>query len=83
MPVDVEWTEDELTDGFMANPVLLRWYTYSYWTHLLRSKHDVYAIKFRADPTRAALVRIESYYCEPEGSGCMTFRYRLVDLPGA
>ena len=25
----------------------------------------------------AALLQIESYYCHPEGSGCMTLRYRL------
>ena len=76
----VEWTGDGLTDGFKANPVMLRWYNYSYWTHLLESKHEIYAIKLRGDENRAALVRLESYYCKPEGSGCMTFRYRLVDL---
>ena len=60
-PKDIEWVEDGLTDGFSANPVLLRWYSYSYWTHLLQSKHEVYAIRLRGDETRAALVRIESY----------------------
>jgi hypothetical protein len=80
VPADVQWVEDGLTDGFKANPVLLRWYTYSYWTHLLRSKDDVYALRLRADPDRVALVHIESYYCKPEGSGCMTFNYRMVQL---
>jgi len=76
----IEWTEDGLTDGFGVNPVLLRWYSYSYWTHLLESKHEIYAIRLRGDSSRAALVRLESYYCKPEGSGCMSFRYRIVDL---
>ena len=81
VPAEIEWVEDGLTDGFSANPVLLRWYSYSYWTHLLQSKHEIYAIRLRGDDTRAALVRIESYYCAPEGTGCSTFRYRLIDLP--
>ena len=80
MPPDTEWIADGLNDGFSANPVMLRWYDYSYWTHLLESKHEVYAIRLKGDQERAALVRMESYYCSPEGSGCMTFRYRLVDL---
>ena len=80
---NVEWVEDGLSDGFSVSPVLLRWYSYSYWTHLLESKHDIYAIRLRGEEGRAALVRMESYYCAPEGSGCMTFRYRLVDVPPA
>ena len=81
IPDNIEWTEDGLTDGFKASPVLLKWYDYSYWTHLLQSKHEVYAIRLRGDDTHAALIRIESYYCAPEGTGCSSFRYRLVDLP--
>jgi hypothetical protein len=77
----IEWVDDGLSDGFSVSPVMLRWYSYSYWTHLLESKHDIYAVRLRGDADRAALVRLESYYCAPEGSGCMTFRYRLVDLP--
>ena len=71
---------DGLDDGLPVSPVLLRWYNYSYWTHLLESKHEVYGVRLRGDASRAALVRLESYYCAPEGSGCMTFRYRVVDL---
>ena len=78
--MDVEWEQDGLDDGLPVSPVLLRWYNYSYWTHLLESKHEVYGIRLRGDLTRAALVRLESYYCAPEGSGCMTFRYRVIDL---
>jgi hypothetical protein len=74
------WIADGLSDGFHANPVMLRWYDYSYWTHLLESKHEIYAIKLRGDASRAALIRLESYYCAPEGSGCMTFRYRMIDI---
>ena len=74
------WEQDGLDDGLPVSPVLLRWYNYSYWTHLLESKHEVYGLRLRGDDSRAALVRLESYYCAPEGSGCMTFRYRVVDL---
>jgi len=77
---DSVWEQDGLDDGLPVSPVLLRWYNYSYWTHLLESKHEVYGIRMRGDDSRAALVRLESYYCAPEGSGCMTFRYRMVDL---
>lgn len=74
------WEQDGLDDGLPVSPVLLRWYNYSYWTHLLESKREVYGLRLRGDDSRAALVRLESYYCAPEGSGCMTFRYRVVDL---
>jgi hypothetical protein len=77
---DTVWEQDGLDDGLAVSPVLLRWYNYSYWTHLLESKHEVYGIRMRGDDSRVALVRLESYYCAPEGSGCMTFRYRMVDL---
>ena len=79
LPADVVWAEDVLDDGLLLNEVLLRWYDYSYWTHLLESKHLIYGIRLRNKPNQVALVRIESYYCAPEGSGCMTFRYRIVD----
>ena len=79
LPDDVEWELDVLDDGLLLNEVLLDWYNYSYWTHLLQSEHEIYAVRLRNDPHRVALLRIESYYCAPEGSGCMTFRYRLVD----
>jgi hypothetical protein len=81
LPASVDWVEDELDDGLLLNPLLLRWYDYSYWTHLLQSKHAVYAARLAGEPSRAALFRVESYYCKPEGSGCMSINYRLVDLP--
>jgi hypothetical protein len=77
---DAVWEQDGQGDDLPVNPVLLRWYNYSYWTHLLQSKHEVYGIRLRGDDSRVALVRLESYYCAPEGSGCMTFRYRMVEL---
>ena len=80
VPASLDWQEDVLDDGLLLNEVLLDWYDYSYWTHLLQSDHEIYAIRLRNDPKRVALIRIESYYCAPEGSGCMTFRYRLVDV---
>ena len=80
LPENPEWVEDELDDGILLNPLLLRWYNYSYWTHLLQSKHKIYAARIAGDPTRAALFRVESYYCKPEGTGCLSLNYRLVDL---
>ncbi len=81
VPADAQWVADELDDGLLLNPLLLRWYDYSYWTHLLESKHKVYAARLAGEPSRAALFRVESYYCRPEGSGCLSINYRLVDLP--
>ncbi len=79
LPSDVQWEPDVLDDGLLLSEVMLDWYDYSYWTHLLRSEHNIYAVRLRNDPNRAALLRVESYYCAPEGTGCLTFRYRLVD----
>ena len=81
LPADPEWVEDELDDGILLNPLLLRWYNYSYWTHLLQSKHKIYAARLSGQPNRAALFRVESYYCKPEGTGCLSLNYRLVDVP--
>lgn len=81
LPAALDWVGDELNDGLLLNPLLLRWYDYSYWTHLLKSKQHIYAVRLVGDPTRAALLRVESYYCAPEGTGCLSLNYRLVDLP--
>ena len=81
LPKSPEWIEDELDDGILLNPLLLRWYSYSYWTHLLESKHKIYVARLAGQSGRAALFRVESYYCKPEGSGCLSINYRLIDLP--
>lgn len=50
-----------------------RWYDYDYLTHLLTPQDATYAVGLAEG---AALVQIVSYYCLPEGSGCLTLRYR-------
>lgn len=75
VPADARWSGDELRAGATGNPALAGWYRYSYWTHLLESRGHSYAI--RAADGGVAYLTIEGYYCEPEGSGCVTIRYRL------
>lgn len=74
-PRTVDWDADAEVDGAFQNPALADWYDYSYWTHLLESRGHVYALRRRDGGI--ALVELVSYYCEPEGSGCLTLRYRL------
>ncbi len=69
------WVRDERADGDWKNAAIDRWYDYSMSNHLLTAKGYTYAIKRRAGGT--ATLRVESYYCDPPGSGCMTLRYRL------
>lgn len=71
--VDVLGGED---DDEPVNPEVGRWYSYSFITHVVSAKPDTYLI--RTGESRDALVQFDSYYCEDEESGCITFRYRLV-----
>ncbi len=71
---------DTRIDGELRNVPISEWYNYSYFTHLLRTRDHTYAVR-RVQDRGVAYVRVESYYCQPEGSGCLTLRYRLADLP--
>jgi hypothetical protein len=71
-----EWQADEVVDGEWMNPATERWYEYSMSNHLLMTKRHTYAIKRPVGGI--AYFQVQSYYCEPAGSGCMTLRYRLV-----
>jgi hypothetical protein len=53
-----------------------RWYSYSFITHIVSTKPNTYLI--RTGERLDALVQFDSYYCDDEESGCITFRYRLV-----
>lgn len=53
-----------------------KWYSYSFISHIVSTKPDTYLI--RTGETRDALVQFDSYYCEDEEAGCITFRYRLI-----
>ena len=71
-----EWTEDEIVDGQLQNPTLSHWYTYSYFTHLLKSENHSYAVRLRSGDG-IAFYNVVSYYCEPERTSCVTIDYRL------
>ena len=75
LPENPAWRGDEEVDGELRNPALADWYRYSYWTHRLRSRGRTHAVRMRSGGV--AYLRLESYYCKPEGSGCLTFRYRF------
>jgi len=72
---NTKWVNDTVVDGEVQNETLSKWYSYSYWTHLLRPKGNTYAVRLKSGGV--AYLRFVSYYCEPEGSGCLTIRYRL------
>jgi len=72
---DAEWVRDSVVDGEVQNETLSKWYMYSYWTHLLEAKAKTYAVKLANGSV--AYLRFVSYYCKPEGTGCMTLKYRF------
>ena len=63
-------------DDDPENPAAGRWYSYSFITHVVSVKPHTYLI--RTGGSRDALIQFDSYYCEDEESGCITFRYRLI-----
>jgi len=69
------WVQDEVVDGDWINTATKRWYDYSMSNHLLTTKGHTYAVQRPAGGV--AYFTVESYYCIPPGSGCMTVRYRL------
>lgn len=65
---------DALSSGTeVRNPVLERWYEYSWLSHRLKPNGHVYAI--RTADGRYAKLEVLSYYCESSQPGCLTFRY--------
>ncbi len=63
-------------DGDLTNTEISRWYNYSFITHTVHTKTNTYLV--RSGDARDAIVQFDSYYCEDEDAGCITFRYRLV-----
>jgi hypothetical protein len=55
------------------NPVVDKWYNYSYTTNVLLPKPMVYLV--RTQDGKYAKMRIVSYYCKGNISGCMTIEY--------
>lgn len=56
-----------------VNPGIGKWYSYSMLSHLLSSKHHVYAV--RSSDGRYAKLEILAYYCRDVGAACYTIRY--------
>jgi hypothetical protein len=75
---NADWKIDKDNNGEIMNPAIGKWYSYSYWTHLLDPHPLTYAVRM-ADGSGVAYMRIVSYYCKPEGTGCLTLRYRLPE----
>ncbi len=57
-----------------ANAAIGKWYDYSMWSHLLTSKHHVYAL--RTATGQFAKLEILAYYCREVGPACYTVRYK-------
>ena len=76
LATDTPWTFDSQVDGQLQNPAISGWYDYSYMTHLLKSKNHTYAVQLRSGEGFATF-NVVSYYCEPEGTSCVTIDYRL------
>jgi hypothetical protein len=77
LPEDLKWEFDVNVDGGLQNPAVARWYEYGLQSHLLTTKGETYVVQRSTGKGKAAF-KIVSYYCEPDGSGCLTVRYRLM-----
>ncbi len=67
---DTGWQE---TARDSVNPAIRRWYDYGFASHLLRSKHHVYAV--RTAGGKYAKIEIVTYYCGEAEPGCFSIRY--------
>ncbi len=56
-----------------VNAVTARWYSYSYTSHLLMPKGDLYVLRTREG--HYVKLQIIGYYCAGPTPGCLTFRY--------
>jgi len=81
-PVAFDSVREVPGDGYLANtavggdttnPGIGKWYEYSMLSHLLMSKHHVYAV--RTARGRYAKIEMMAYYCRDAGTACITFRY--------
>jgi hypothetical protein len=79
VPASVVFSVDALggdDEDEPENPAAGRWYTYSFISHIVSVKPNTYLVRTGEDMD--ALVQFDSYYCDDEESGCITFRYTLV-----
>ncbi|MEE8406347.1 MAG: HmuY family protein, partial [Acidimicrobiia bacterium] len=78
-PDSVAFVVDSLggdDDDEPENNAVGRWYSYSFISHIVSAKPNTYLV--RTGDSLDALVQFDSYYCEDEEAGCITFRYRLI-----
>lgn len=66
-------------DGELRHPLLEDWYDYDFFSHLLRARPDVWAV--RSASGRLWKLRFLSYYCPGPEAGCVTFRYAPLEPP--
>ena len=62
--------------GDTANAAIGKWYDYSMWSHLLTSRHHVYAIRTAGGDY--AKLELVAYYCRQIGAACYTLRYKTT-----
>jgi len=55
------------------NPVMEKWFNYSYLANVLAPKPFVYLV--RTHDGKYAKMRLLSYYCVNKSAGCLTFEY--------
>lgn len=80
-PVPFDSVREVPADGYTPTEVgrdtvnrgVGKWYAYSMLSHLLTSKHHVYAV--RTGDGRYAKLEVLAYYCRDAGAACYTFRY--------
>ncbi len=66
--------------GEVSNAATARWYEYSWTSHILSPKPNVFAV--RTADSRYAVFQILSYYCPAAQAGCTTIRYRYQGAGG-
>jgi len=79
-PVSFDAVSEVPADGYVAttfgadttNTGIGKWYDYSMWSHLLTSKHHIYAVRTAAG--EFAKLEILAYYCREVGAACYTIR---------
>ncbi len=64
----------------VSNAATTQWYEYSWTSHILSPKPDVFAV--RTADGRYAVFEILSYYCPAAQAGCTTIRYRYQGAGG-
>ena len=64
----------------VSNAATARWYEYSWTSHVLSPKPNVFAV--RTADRRYAVFQILSYYCPAAQAGCTTIRYRYQGAGG-